>query len=171
MNRHVPFSTLNTQLIIVLLFLGMHCSSVFSQSKVLELLVDTEPETVLTSESDSVLLHLAEVKQALESSQLTEMNLRMEIEQLKLASYAADSIKLAAQKKVIDSLRVVTKGVPVVIEKDTLFYLYTNRGGTSPEERAAQLSEKILKIGKSFYVNPDSVYILPDDFVSRKSLS
>ena len=157
-------STFNFRLICVVLFIGMYCPAIFSQSKVLDLLVDTESETVLVAEPDSVMLRLAEVEQALESSQLTEMNLRMEIEQMKLASFAADSIKLAAQKKVIDSLRVVTKGVPVVVEEDTLFYMYTNRGGFAPEERAAQLSEKILKIGKGFYINPDSVYVLSDEF-------
>lgn len=54
----------------------------------------------------------------------------MEIEQMRLVTYAADSVKLARQKQRIDSLRHQTKGMPVVVEEDTLFYFYAKRGGT-----------------------------------------
>lgn len=60
---------------------------------------------------------------------LNEANLRMEIEQMKLAAYTADSVKLASQRRRIDSLRHETRGVPVVVDGDTLFYFYAKRGG------------------------------------------
>lgn len=72
------------------------------------------------------------MKRELEAARLNEANMRMEMEQLKLQAYAADSVKLAQQKLRIDSLRKFTQGVPVVVEGDTLFYIYAKRGGHTP---------------------------------------
>ena len=90
----------------------------------------------------------------------------MEIEQMKLAAYAADSVKLASQKQRIDSLRQVTLGVPVVVDEDTLFYLYAKRGGLSPQQRAENVSRDITALGKRFNLHPDSVYIESTDIVT-----
>jgi small-conductance mechanosensitive channel len=109
---------------------------------------------------------LIKVQQLLKAQQLNEMNLRMEIEQMKLAAVTADSLKTARQKNTIDSLRNITKGIPVAVEGDTLFYLYTNRGGLSPEQRAFQIGEIITKLGKEYSVNPDSVSILSEEFTT-----
>ena len=68
-------------------------------------------------------------KKELAAARLNEANLRMEIEQMKLAAYTADSVKLASQRRRIDSLRHETRGVPVVVDGDTLFYFYAKRGG------------------------------------------
>lgn len=81
----------------------------------------------VTADSDSV--HLSTVKKELAAARLNEANLRMEIEQMKLAAYTADSVKLASQRRRIDSLRHETRGVPVVVDGDTLFYFYAKRGG------------------------------------------
>ncbi|MDR0680826.1 MAG: mechanosensitive ion channel family protein [Dysgonamonadaceae bacterium] len=115
---------------------------------------------------DSDSSQLVKTQQLLKEKQLNEMNLLMEIEQMKLAAFAADSLKLARQKNTIDSLRNITTGIPVVVEEDTLFYLYTNRGGLSPEQRAFQVSEIITKLGKEYNTNPDSVSILPEEFTT-----
>lgn len=65
--------------------------------KVLDMLgADTVPATVaVTADSDSI--RLATVREELAAARLNEANLRMEIEQMKLAAYAADSVKLAGQ--------------------------------------------------------------------------
>lgn len=89
------------------------------------------PVTTIKADSDSA-VSLSAIKQELEAARLNEANLRMEMEQLRLASYAADSVKHLQQKQRIDSLRKVTPGVPVVVEGDTLFYLYAKRGGHTP---------------------------------------
>ncbi len=104
---------------------------------------------------DSIQLSL--VRQELETARLNEANLRMEMEQMKLAGYAADSVKLALQKQRIDSLRTVTPGIPVVVEKDTLFYLYAKRGGHTPQQRAKDVSNVIEALGTRFNLRPDSV--------------
>lgn len=119
--------------------------------------------TVAKTDSDSVLL--ATVREELAAARLNEANLRMEIEQMKLATYAADSVKLARQKQRIDSLRHQTQGVPVV-DGDTLFYLYAKRGGLTPQQRAENVSRDITALGKRFNLHPDSVCIESTDIVT-----
>lgn len=133
--------------------------------KVLDIFhADSLQASEIKADSDS--LHLAAVRKELATAKLNEANLRMEIEQMKLAAYAADSVKLASQKQRIDSLRQVTLGVPVVVDEDTLFYLYAKRGGLSPQQRAENVSRDITALGKRFNLHPDSVYIESTDIVT-----
>ena len=120
--------------------------------------------TIAKTDSDSALL--ATVREELAAARLNEANLRMEIEQMKLATYAADSVKLARQKQRIDSLRHQTQGVPVVVDGDTLFYLYAKRGGLTPQQRAENVSRDITALGKRFNLHPDSVCIESTDIVT-----
>ena len=83
-----------------------------------------------------------------------------------MVTYAADSVKLARQKQRIDSLRHQTKGMPVVVEEDTLFYFYAKRGGLTPQQRAENVSHEITTLGKRFNLHPDSVYIESTDIVT-----
>lgn len=119
----------------------------------------------LQADSDST-RQLAAMKQELEAARLNAANLRMEMEQLKLASVAADSVKHVRQRRRIDSLRAVTPGVPVVVEGDTLFYLYAKRGGHTPLQRAKMDSAAITELGKRFGLRPDSLYIESTDIVT-----
>lgn len=133
--------------------------------KVLDIFhADSLQASEIMADSDS--LHLAAVRKELATAKLNEANLRMEIEQMKLAAYAADSVKLVSQKQRIDSLRQVTLGVPVVVDEDTLFYLYAKRGGLSPQQRAENVSRDITALGKRFNLHPDSVYIESTDIVT-----
>lgn len=70
----------------------------------------------------------------------------------------SDSIRKIQQKSQIDSLRLVTKGVPLVIEGDTLFLLYAQKGGMRPTERAESAQNHIISLGKKLIFNPDSIY-------------
>lgn len=119
---------------------------------------------VTVADSDSVLL--AAAREELAALRLNEANMRMEMEQMKIAMYAADSIKLAKQKQRIDSLRNVTCGVPVVVDNDTLFYYYAKRGGHTPQQRAENVANEILGLGKRFNLQPDSLYIESSEIVT-----
>ena len=123
------------------------------------------PVTTIKADSDSA-VSLSAIKQELEAARLNEANLRMEMEQLRLASYAADSVKHLQQKQRIDSLRKVTPGVPVMVEGDTLFYLYAKRGGHTPQQRAEMDAAAILELGKRFNLRPDSLYMESSDIVT-----
>ena len=109
---------------------------------------------------------MADMKKELEEARLSEANMRMEMEQMGLKAFAADSVKLAQQRARIDSLRQFTPGVPVVVEGDTLFYLYTKRGGYTPLQRAEMIDAAIMQLGKRFTLHPDSVYIESSDIVT-----
>ena len=106
------------------------------------------------------------MKEDLEVARLNEANLRMEIEQMRLRYDAADSLKLAKQRLRIDSLRRVTPGVPVVVEGDTLYYLFAKRGGHTPQQRAEMNAAAITELGKRFNLQPDSVYTESSDIVT-----
>mgnify|MGYP004449468693 FL=1 len=120
--------------------------------------------TAVRNDSDSV--RMADMKKELEEARLSEANMRMEMEQMRLKAFAVDSVKLAQQRARIDSLRQFTPGVPVVVEGDTLFYLYTKRGGYTPLQRAEMIDAAIMQLGKRFTLHPDSVYIESSDIVT-----
>ena len=120
--------------------------------------------TAVRNDSDSV--RMADMKKELEEARLSDANMRMEMEQMRLKAFAADSVKLAQQRARIDSLRQFTPGVPVVVEGDTLFYLYTKRGGYTPLQRAEMIDAAIMQLGKRFTLHPDSVYIESSDIVT-----
>ena len=125
--------------------------------------VATHP-TSLRRDSDSA--RVANLQKSLEEARLNEANMRMEMEQMRLQTMAADSVKLSQQRQRIDSLRQFTKGIPVVAEGDTLFYLFTKRGGYAPQQRAQMTGAAIEEIGKRFNLRPDSVSIDHSDIVS-----
>lgn len=151
----------------LLLFL-LVANSMFAQlgKAVREILTgdSTVAHTAVRNDSDSV--RMADMKKELEEARLSEANMRMEMEQMRLKAFAADSVKLAQQRARIDSLRQFTPGVPVVVEGDTLFYLYTKRGGYTPLQRAEMIDAAIMQLGKRFTLHPDSVYIESSDIVT-----
>ncbi|WP_455498712.1 mechanosensitive ion channel family protein [Coprobacter sp.] len=149
-------------------FFGIGCFGTMEAQlkKTIEKLITPfeDTATVRNVYSDSLLVD--SIKRELEGAKSVEMNLRMEIEQLKLVSYASDSLKLARQKMRIDSIRSVTRGYPVVVDEDTLFTVYAKRGGLSPADRAENFALNIERLGKSYKLNPDSVYIEYTDNVA-----
>ena len=134
--------------------------------KVLDVFNDDTLGTVVAQRADTDSVHLLKMKEDLEVARLNEANLRMEIEQMRLKYDAADSLKLAKQRLRIDSLRRMTPGVPVVVEGDTLYYLFAKRGGHSPQQRAEMNAAAITELGKRFNLQPDSVYLESSDIVT-----
>ncbi|MEO9483881.1 MAG: mechanosensitive ion channel family protein [Ekhidna sp.] len=74
-----------------------------------------------------------------------------------------DSIQEAEQKQRTLELRGDTKGFNVNPIDDSLFVIYTRLGHVKPEERAANVSEKIEILVKSDFFFPDSLYIKDHD--------
>lgn len=159
----------NGVLWIILLLFGISTSAHAQLKKAVEDIfsaVEDSLKTINTNKPDSDSVRFFKMGQQLEEAKSNEMSLRMELEQLKLVSYASDSLKLVKQRAKIDSLRSITSGVPVVVEGDTLFTLYAKRGGLSPHDRAESFTQNILRLGKRYKMNPDSVYIEPSDNVT-----
>lgn len=101
------------------------------------------------------------------------LELELQIQEMKLNQIVKsqpDSIsepfQQAEQRRSIDSLRTLTAGVPVIIDKDTLFTLYAKRGGHSALNRAEDIAATIIKIGKSRSLHADSVHIFDSEYVA-----
>ena len=121
-------------------------------------------DTTFQELSDSAKLVL--LADSLKMAQINEANTRMELEQLRFNLAAADSVERARQLHAIDSLRTFTQGYPVVVEEDTLFYIYARRGGYSPANRAATTAEIITELGNRLNLYPDSVFIDDSDNIA-----
>jgi small-conductance mechanosensitive channel len=115
----------------------------------------TQEDTLITAHADS----LRELAASLQEARINEANLRMELVALRAATIEQDSLEKVQQKRRIDSLRTITPATPMVVEGDTLYYIYAKKGGVSPATRAEEVSETILSLGKQFTLNPDSVYV------------
>lgn len=105
------------------------------------------------------------LRRELELAQRREAYAREEMMQLRLY-HSADSVKREEQRHLIDSLRKITPGVPLVVDEDTLFYFYTNRGGHSPVQRAEMNKKSIEELGHRLVLEPDSVKVVTSDIVS-----
>lgn len=77
-----------------------------------------------------------------------------------------DSVRMAEMKGRIDSLRSVTPGVPLVIDEDTLFVLYSRYGGILPEIRVERARQEIMTQGRRLTFFTDSIYVYESDFTS-----
>ena len=76
------------------------------------------------------------------------------------------SVRMAEMKGRIDSLRSVTPGVPLVIDEDTLFVLYSRYGGILPEIRVERARQEIMTQGRRLTFFTDSIYVYESDFTS-----
>lgn len=141
-----------------LLFLLMAALSIHAQI--------TDSTDVFSGPSpDSI--RIAEMEKDLEEARTREMNLRIEMEQLRFETAALDSLKKVRQRQRIDSLRKIITAQPVVVEGDTLYHIYMKRGGVTPQERANSVAAMITSLGKRFSLKPDSVYIESTDITTE----
>jgi len=118
-------------------------------------------------ESDNIRDSL-KILELTEEIQLMKQNEILILE--KLSAYElwkeADSLATNQRHELIDSLRNVTKGKPVVIEADTLFSIYPVHGGSSYITRANNIINMIYRLGEDRSVKPDSIYLsLLDGFI------
>ena len=108
-------------------------------------------------------IRLYEMNVRLQEMKLKEALLQAELTNTQNQNHYSDSIKRVRQIQIIDSLRPITAGVPVVVEADTMFMIYVSMGGRSPADRAETIAETILRIGKDRRLARDSVHTLDND--------
>ncbi|MBR5842140.1 MAG: mechanosensitive ion channel [Bacteroidaceae bacterium] len=159
-----------------ILYLGVLCSiSVKAQigEVIRDIFQGEKDSTIVVGKShvDTVIINqdsllVAQLQQSLEEARLNEANLRLEFEQFKFNIMASDSLKRRKQRQFIDSLRRTTHGSPVMVDGDTLFYLYAKKGGQSAAQRAQETGELIELIGKKINLDPNKVYVENTDIFS-----
>ncbi|MDR1918737.1 MAG: mechanosensitive ion channel family protein, partial [Tannerellaceae bacterium] len=69
------------------------------------------------------------------------------------------ALSMAHAQSEPDSLAVATSAVPVVVEGDTLFHIYSGQGGLTPVRRAENIREAILEAGKEMSFRNDTPHI------------
>lgn len=122
-----------------------------------------------SKEVDSLYCILSSQIQEL-SSQLQDMNMQNIMLQEELQrtgrKVMMDSISQANRMHLIDSLRTITPGAPLVVDGDTLFYLYARNGGITPELRVKAAEEMIIGLGHRLTLQVDTFYVFEGDFSS-----
>ncbi|MDE6268875.1 MAG: mechanosensitive ion channel family protein [Muribaculaceae bacterium] len=111
-------------------------------------------------------IRIQELTLQVQEQKLNEILLRSELDNALNRNQMADSIRDAEQRRRIDSLRALTLGVPVIVDGDSLFTLYAERGGYSALDRAEMISRIMLRIGTERSLSRDSVYIVESDGAS-----
>ncbi len=124
--------------------------------------VAEEVEEQLVDPRDSVINALT---RQIQEMRLTEILMQEQLEQNELSA-REDSLHKVHRQQRIDSLRQVTPGVPIIVDKYTLLLLYASRGGATPERRAKEAMDKIEKLGKSLSFSTDSMYVFDSEFSS-----
>ena len=167
---------MNIQRVLILLCLCATCSMSLSAQVVNSIreMFHSRNDSVVVVDSAQIaegavkqdLERIAQLQQSLEEARLSEANLRMEFEQFRLNTLASDSIKRHKQRQHIDSLRRITHGSPVLVDGDTLFFLFAKKGGLSAPQRAQLAGEAIERIGKKINLVPSRVYIEHTDIFS-----
>ena len=114
-------------------------------------------------EQDSVRLRMDSLQRELQEMKMKELVLRNALNESGRDA-REDSLRKAEQKHRIDSLRKVTPGVPLIIEGDTLLYIYTSLGGDDPAHRVESVARKVTQIGKSLKLTTDSMHIFISEY-------
>lgn len=79
-------------------------------------------------------------------------------------SYAKQQ-RAIQDKAVIDSLRPYVKGFPVLgVLNDTIFYIYSKLGASTPAERADRITQKIRRVYQDDFFSSDSIYVRQSDY-------
>ncbi|MDR1918652.1 MAG: mechanosensitive ion channel family protein [Tannerellaceae bacterium] len=69
------------------------------------------------------------------------------------------TLSMAHAQSEPDSLTVTPPAVPVIVEGDTLFHIYSGQGGLPPSRRAENIREAILEAGKAMNFRSDTLHI------------
>ena len=116
-------------------------------------------------ETDSSQLLIDSLKRQVYEMQLKEMVLLAVLDSTGRTA-REDSLRQERRRQHIDSLRQITPGVPLIVEGDTLFYIYASLGGEDAAHRAAEISRRIGQLGKSFRTTTDTLHVFESDITS-----
>lgn len=74
-----------------------------------------------------------------------------------------DSLRLIAQQQKLEQLKKTAMGYPVMLNRDTLFHIYTRTGSFNAKDRAAAISNKIEKLYSDPFFKADSLAVAENE--------
>ena len=137
-----------------------------------------ESARAVDSEKNLILIHQSDVFESIQVDRLGDsirlLQLNKEIQELNREDNkkkrelsaeldeirARDSLNYRALKRQVDSMRSIVSGFPVILDYDTLFYIYARLGSLTPESRANILSQRLQSISDDYFFDPDSIKII-----------
>ncbi|MVZ64966.1 mechanosensitive ion channel [Sphingobacterium sp. DK4209] len=135
------------------------------------LIIRAQTTTIDTKHSDKSLL-MEEISNRIEHDSIFYINLMNAFKQLQFnsnenhrgdtlikAKQASDSFQQAEFKEKIKKLKLSNTAFPVVLHKDTLFYIHTRIGSFLPQERASAISNKIYALYDADNFDPNLLSI------------
>ncbi|RZK56587.1 MAG: mechanosensitive ion channel family protein [Pedobacter sp.] len=75
----------------------------------------------------------------------------------------SDSLRRIAQIEKLNKLKKNAKGYPVVLNRDTLFNIFTRTGSFNAKDRARAISLKITKLYEDPFFKPDSLSVVENE--------
>ncbi len=156
----------------------------FAQSDSNPIIKKQSPSQLVDSEKNKILSNQSEEFQTIKADQMGDslrlLELKNEILQLGTGNNSKvkalsdeqerilikDSIRKVLQRLKIDSLRSIVNGFPVILSRDTLFFVFTKLGSYSPRERARVISERIYKLAENYFYSEDSIAIVPSELTT-----
>lgn len=82
---------------------------------------------------------------------------RAELEERLRQIEVSDSINAVELAGRLEGMRETSVGAPVVLKRDTLFYIYTRAGSFTPEVRASAIGRQLEELYEDPEFNPDSL--------------
>lgn len=150
----------------LVLFISMFCVPLAAQdiTKVVDDFITATKELDSTEvKKENLADSVANLKRQLMQMQLNELTLRSALD----STNNNDEEYLRQKQLRIDSLRSRSVGVPLVVEGDTLFFIYANMGGVTANERVDHAAERIMEAGKRRLKMADSISIMEMDNLSE----
>ncbi len=139
-------------------------------------LVDSEKNEVLSNQSDEFQnvkagqigdsLRLLELKNEILSLGTGNSSKAQALSDEQQRILIKDSIRKVLQRLKIDSLRAIVNGFPVILSRDTLFFVFTKLGSYSPRERARVISERIHRLAENYFYSEDSLDVVPSELTT-----
>ncbi len=106
--------------------------------------------------SDSIIK--TEMEAQLNSLKTTNISKKEELQRKLTEIEEGERERVALKKVKIDSLRNKVRRYPVTgVLGDTLFYIYAKFGASTPKDRAASISKKLLKLYEDDFLKVDSI--------------
>lgn len=186
----LPFSQQNVTLLynicvechlILNFFISLHCKNVTNMKKLLRnglltsilLIVSASlmaqvPADTTNQMQDSLNILNTQIQNLnllLQDKNMQNLMLQNELERTG-QKVKMDSISRASRKQLIDSLRTITPGTPLVVDGDTLLRLYASIGAITPESRVETAVKKITDLGRRLTLNADSLHVFEGEYTS-----